>query len=151
MSEGHPMVCDKALIVEEHGDQIKALTATVERNGGRIQTMEDTLYGPARNGGGFVKETRETLEIVRKGVETATNNVTESRGEIREVRAEIENLKGRMVEKPEKPKGSRAELVAAWARIVVPIIQVVGILVLIIIAAKLNVDLSQLKVLGVTP
>lgn len=67
--------CDKVLIIEEHGRRLTSLEDGHEEHAGRIGEMETTLYGAERNGGGFIKETRDTLTIVREGVGTIANRV----------------------------------------------------------------------------
>lgn len=82
----HP--CDKALIVEQHGRDIANLFAEKNDLEGRLTEVEVTLYGAERNGGGFIKETKETLDLVRIGVNTVSEQMRElrdrkrSRGEV---------------------------------------------------------------------
>lgn len=70
-------LCDKGLIIEQHGRDIAALFSEKNDLDGRLTEVETTLYGAARNGGGFIKETKETLEVVRLGVATMSGQIKE--------------------------------------------------------------------------
>ena len=59
----------------------------VEALDGRVHEVETTLFGAARNGGGFIKETKETLEVVRIGVDTVAT-------EVRDIRSELKAMSG---------------------------------------------------------
>jgi hypothetical protein len=61
--------------------------STIDDIDTRVIEMETTLFGAARNGGGFIKETRETLEVVRKGVDTLS-------GDIRDLRYTLKGMRG---------------------------------------------------------
>jgi len=65
-------ICDKALTIEQHGKDIANLFEGRNETDGKVAQMETTLFGAERNGGGFIKETRETLEVVRLAVTTGS-------------------------------------------------------------------------------
>ncbi len=53
--------------------------------GERVTEVETTLFGATRNGGGFIGETRDTFEVVRRGIETMG-------GEVRDLRDSVKDL-----------------------------------------------------------
>jgi hypothetical protein len=79
----------------------------------RVIEMETTLFGAARNGGGFIKETRETLEVVRKGVETLSS-------EVRDIRYTLKSMRG----------------FKAWIKVTLPPIWTAAAAVLAVVVAK---------------
>lgn len=64
MSDHH---CDKVMTIESHGREIGELYEQGRDREARMTEMETVLFGHERNGGGFIRETKETMEIVREG------------------------------------------------------------------------------------
>lgn len=51
----------------------------------RLGEVETTLFGATRNGGGFLTETRETFEIVRKGIDSIGCEMRDLQGTVKEL------------------------------------------------------------------
>lgn len=51
----------------------------------RLSEVETTLFGATRNGGGFIAETRETMEIVGKGIDAIGCEVRDLQASVKEL------------------------------------------------------------------
>ena len=87
--------------------------STIDDIDTRVIEMETTLFGASRNGGGFIKETRETLEIVRAGVDTLSS-------EVRDIRYTLKSMRG----------------FKAWVKVTLPPILTAAAAVLAVVLAK---------------
>jgi hypothetical protein len=63
-------LCDKAAVVSQQGNQIAELFSGRRDLEKRVTEMETTLFGAERNGGGWIKETKATLDEMNQGMST---------------------------------------------------------------------------------
>lgn len=75
MSDHNSFVCPNEKTIESHGRQISELFEQGRDREFRMTEMETTLFGHERNGGGFIKDTKETMEVVRLGISTLSSKV----------------------------------------------------------------------------
>lgn len=63
------------------------LETKVDVLNGRMSEVETTLFGAKRDGQGFLKDTRETLEVVRTGMDSVS-------AEVRDIRSQLKSMRG---------------------------------------------------------
>lgn len=128
--------CDKGLIIEEHSAQLRELKGRVDDTTGRIGAMETELHGHPQNGGGFIAASLGTMEIVRAGQATQAAQIIN-----------LTHVVERLADKPE-PRRSRPEMVAAWAKVLVPVLSLISVIAVLFITASLTRSASDAAVLA---
>lgn len=134
-------ICDKGLIVTSIQGSIRELYEHKNDHDRRLTEMETTLWGAERHGGGFIKETGESLQGISSGFQALL-------GTIVGIGKSIERLESRVDRIPEilvKPK-TRPEMVVAIAPIVASVLSFIGMLILIFVSIK-----TKQPIPGVTP
>ena len=87
----------------------------------RVGEMGTVLFGPKNGEGGFIRDTKETMELFRKGFSTLNDTVTKIHADVRIV----------------AEKGmTKVETLKAWAPIVASVGTLIGIVIVAIIASK---------------